>query len=187
MSQSGRNGQGGGLGQPSVTTAVDAETKARPRASGQLVLTIHFSMDEVVEFADRKDLADLVRWVADEQGSTDFIDRAAGLAEDAEKGGVGERHVGEIYNDRLPWGEVRLDGALKVVEAGDVNLAAQGNDRHGGDIHSQMASHRRPKLAVRSFLRGCAVACTYCPLRALVARRHRVTHSGSYGALGGSD
>lgn len=90
----------------------------------------------------------MVGWVADEQSSTDFAGLAPGLDEDCEERGVGEGHAREVQHDRLTWGEVRLDCALKVVEGRHVNLASQGDDRHEADFNFQLASHA-PNLADR--------------------------------------
>ena len=101
----------------------------------------------------------MVGWVADEQSSTDFAGLAPGLDEDSEERGVGEGHAREVQHDRLTWGEVRLDCALKVVEGRHVNLASQGDDRHEADFNFQLAGHA-PNLAVRWVP---AVGAAQCP------------------------
>ncbi len=114
--------------------------RGRP-LSGQVVLTIHFSMDEIVEVGEGKELADLVGWVADEQRPAEVVGPAAGMAKDLEECGVGERHARKIQHDRLARGEVRLDCALEVVEARHVDLPTQRDDRNLADLYIQSLGH----------------------------------------------
>lgn len=99
----------------------------------------------------------MVGWVADEQSSTDFAGLAPGLDEDSEERGVGEGHAREVQHDRLTWGEVRLDCALKVVEVRHVNLAPQGDDSHEADFDFQLAGHApKPSRQIGSLWQGAA-------------------------------
>ena len=130
-------------------------------------------MDEVVEVAEGQELADLVGWVADEQGSADVVGLAAGLDEDLEERGVSERHAREVQHDRLPWGEVRLDGALEVVEARHVDLAPQSDDRHLADFYLQVAGHgARPyrQVGTRVAVAGSTVGDVYVRTRRTSSR-----------------
>ena len=79
----------------------------------------------------------------------DVVGLAAGLVEDFEERGIGERHAREVQHDRLAWGEVRLDCALEVVEARHVNLAPHTNEREFACFSFQVAGHSTQNLALR--------------------------------------
>jgi hypothetical protein len=44
----------------------------------------------------------------------------------------------------LAWGEVRLDCALEVGEAGQVNLPTKDDHRHAADFHFQISGQGGP-------------------------------------------